>query len=191
MSDIIVKKLNKQFDEQCIFDGFDHIFPENKVTAILGESGCGKTTLLRMICGLDLDYSGEILNIPKRISYVFQEDRLLKWMDVYDNIKFTAYENITDENIISLINAVGLTEHSHKFPEQLSGGMRRRVALCRAYVYPGELLLMDEPFKGLDSEMKVKIADTLFRLAHSQKKTTILVTHDKVIADMADYEIII
>ena len=138
---------------------------KGKVTALTGPSGCGKTTLLRMIAGLDTDYTGNIRGVPDSISFLFQEDRLLPWYNVEQNIGFVLREVMgktqAQEAVRSIIADVQLTGHEDKMPDALSGGMQRRVAMARAFCYPSSLLLMDEPFKGFDEQLTFELV-TLF-----------------------------
>jgi ABC-2 type transport system ATP-binding protein len=123
--------------------------PGGKITAMEGPSGCGKTTILRMISGLDEPDSGTIT--PVTVSCVFQEDRLLPWMTVRENLRLAG----TSEQVETVLQMMKLQDFGDYLPEQLSGGMRRRVAMGRALVYNGSITLMDEPFVGLDPKAAV------------------------------------
>jgi sulfonate transport system ATP-binding protein len=156
---------------------------------ILGASGCGKTTLLRMVLGLDNSYEGQILLDGKQISspgldrgIIFQEPRLLPWMSVKKNIEF-AISNHRNKHKLSdqvqhLINLVGLAGFENAWPNQLSGGMAQRVALARALVNIPDVLLLDEPFGALDSYTRMTMQNELQRILHREQVTTLLVTHD-------------
>jgi NitT/TauT family transport system ATP-binding protein len=180
---IIIKSLTKKFGNQVVFYNIDLTIPLNTVTVLTGPSGCGKTTLLRIIAGLDKDYHGEVKGVPQNVSFMFQEDRLLPWKNVRNNIDFVL-KDILDKDkseaaVKEMIDSVQLTGHENKTPSKLSGGMKRRVAMARAYCYPAEIYLLDEPFKGFDTKLledmiylfKSRFADT--------GKTVILVTHDE------------
>jgi ABC-type nitrate/sulfonate/bicarbonate transport system ATPase subunit len=156
---------------------------------ILGASGCGKTTLLRMILGLDNDYEGEISLGGKRIckpgverAVVFQEPRLLPWMSVIKNIEFgiTSQKNKKKfaEQARHLVSLVGLAGFENAWPNQLSGGMAQRAALARALVNIPDVLLLDEPFGALDSQTRMMMQDELQRVLREEQTTTLLVTHD-------------
>jgi NitT/TauT family transport system ATP-binding protein len=191
---INVKNLNKQFHNQIIFDNLSLTFEENKVNLITGPSGCGKTTLLKLIAGLDQDYTGTIENIPEKIAYVFQEDRLLPWMSVEENIRFVLKSIMEASQAIEItqqyLHGVHLYDHRDKYPSQLSGGMQRRVAIARAFAYPSTLLLMDEPFTGLDEVLKNELIGTFLELQNQVHKTTLLVTHDLTIIESIGDKII-
>lgn len=187
--DIYINDVVKTFNEHYIFNHFSYGFQENAITAVTGASGRGKTTLLRMIAGLDTDYQGSITNVPQNLSYLFQEDALLPWKNVYNNIEFVIKDILSESDAEKVINKVlkdaMLEEHQHKYPAELSGGMQRRVALCRSFVYPAHLLLMDEPFSGLDSEMKNTVADNFLSLVRG-RTTAIIVSHDHAIIEKCD-----
>lgn len=193
MMNIELKNLHKNFGSKMLFDDLSYIF-SSQITVVQGESGCGKTTLLRMIAGLDKEYSGEILNVPGRMACVFQEDRLLPWKSIYDNLMFVCSEldeEEADRRINDVLKLFGIYESRYMRPEKLSGGMKRRVALARAYIYDADLLLLDEPFKGLNSEMKHQVADDFLAMIRDRGKTAVIVTHDEAIIKKADDAIVI
>jgi len=177
-----VKNLNKSFGSNKIFDNLNMNFEKNKITVITGPSGCGKTTLLNIISGIEKPDSGEVVSNSRSISYIFQEDRLLPDLTVYKNIEFVLKSTMTTEEmkpvIEKYIDLVKLKEARDKYPSQLSGGMKRRVAVARAFAYRSDLLLMDEPFKGLDDRLKKEIIDEFLRIYRQDKRTVIFVTHD-------------
>jgi NitT/TauT family transport system ATP-binding protein len=179
---IIIQSLIKKFGKQVLFDGIDLHIENVRMTALIGGSGCGKTTLLRMICGLDKDYSGEIIGVPDHISFLFQEDRLLPWCNVKENIEFVLKDVMTkeqmDKAVSQIIKDVQLDGHENKLPAELSGGMQRRVAMARAFCYPSSLLLMDEPFKGFDLKLNLELIELLKKLHANSHKTVILVAHE-------------
>jgi NitT/TauT family transport system ATP-binding protein len=179
---IIIQSLTKKFSEQVLFDGIDLHIEDGRMTALIGGSGCGKTTLLRMICGLDKDYSGEIIGVPDHISFLFQEDRLLPWCNVKENIEFVLKDVMTkeqmDKAVSQIIKDVQLDGHENKLPAELSGGMQRRVAMARAFCYPSSLLLMDEPFKGFDLKLNLELIELLKKMHANSHKTVILVAHE-------------
>lgn len=158
-------------------------FPENKVTCILGPSGCGKSTLLNIIGGiLDKD-SGQVIGFKDAsISFVFQEDRLIKWKSVKDNLRFVLKgkmdKKTIEETIDSYLKSVNLLEYKNYYPNSLSGGMKQRISILRAFIYPSQVLIMDEPFKSLDVNNKRIVIDFFKKLQSVEKRTCIIVTHD-------------
>jgi ABC-type nitrate/sulfonate/bicarbonate transport system ATPase subunit len=186
-ADIELKMVYKSFGEKAVLNGVDATFKHGKVTALMGASGIGKTTLLRAIAGLGPCDSGEIKGIEsRRISFLFQENRLLPWLNIYDNIALVLKGRLPssdiDKGIRKILEPLSLTECTHKLPAELSGGMKRRAALARAFLYPGDTLLLDEPFKGLDQALKNRVAPMLFS-EYATEKTVILVTHEPEDAD--------
>ncbi len=181
---ISIRHLNKSFEKQILFKDFNLSFEDQKITGILGPSGIGKTTLINLIAGLVNPDSGSIEGIDKQdISYIFQEPRLIPWLTVKENLSFTLKhiyqdEKIRNEIILENLDSVDLVESQDKLPDQLSGGMRQRVAIARAFAYPSHIMIMDEPFKGLDPKMKQSIITTFLDLWTKSQRTVIFVTHD-------------
>ena len=178
---IRITNLTKRFSDHVLFENLSLELPAGQVVALIGRSGCGKTTLLRMIAGLDKDYTGTIAGIPDRISFMFQEDRLLPWYDARRNLEYVLKDVMDKEAIAaaveSMIEAVGLKGHEHKKPDELSGGMQRRVAMARAFLFPADLLVMDEPFKGFDVALTEELIALFERLYVGSGKTVLLVLH--------------
>jgi NitT/TauT family transport system ATP-binding protein len=186
--------VTKSFSGQTLFNNMSLNISLNKTTAIAGPSGSGKTTLLRLIAGLDKDFKGTITGVPERISFMFQEDRLLPWKDVKGNIEFVLKGNMEktamDAAVNQIIEEVRLSGHENKTPSSLSGGMKRRVALARAFCYPSDLLILDEPFNGLDAQLKKDMADLFDRLFIRAGKSAIIVTHDAEVIKGLSCEVI-
>ena len=174
--------IEKNFGNKKIYDKFSLTFEEGKINCILGKSGCGKSTLLNIIANLEEINSGEIIGVPEKIAYVFQEDRLIEWNSIYTNmelplLKFYAKDE-RKEKIKNILREVELGDCMNSYPKELSGGMRQRANIARALLYNGELLLMDEPFKSLDKSSKENIIK-IFKKNHLEKNNTvIMVTHD-------------
>ncbi len=180
---VILENVSKSFDGKTVLDGFSHTFPDRSLTAVTGPSGKGKTTLLRLIAGLNKPDGGAVLLSGKKISMVFQEDRLLTNRTALENVAA-----VTDrDNALQLLEKVGLSDAAEMRPDELSGGMKRRVAIARALAFDGDILLLDEPFMGLDSELR----DAVFTLISeaSKKACVILVTHDADDAEKCDFHV--
>jgi len=180
---ISIKDLDKNYHGKPVFDKFNIEFESNQIACLLGPSGCGKTTLLNIISGLVKADSGEISGFNHHsISYLFQEPRLLPWKTVWDNIGFVLKEKLqnrkVDKIIEEYVRLVGLWDYRHYYPNQLSGGMKQRVAIARAFAYPSEILLMDEPFKGLDPKLKSDLIKAFLDLWETDKRTVVFVTHE-------------
>ena len=148
-----------------------------EVAALVGPSGCGKTTLLRIIVGLDHDFEGSV-RLPEhgRLGVVFQEPRLLPWRTVEENVRLAAPE-ASDATLGALFATLGLGEHRHHYPGELSLGLARRVALARAFAIEPELLVLDEPFVSLDATLAGRLRAELVELVSRRPVTTLLVTH--------------
>lgn len=167
-----IKNLSVSYGQNVVYCDFDMQTDDNKVTCILGESGCGKTTLLNAVSSL-VPYKGEIT--PVKLSCVFQTPRLIPNLTALGNLKLTGAE---EEEAKRLLSRVGLEGKINSYPSQLSGGERQRVALCRAFIYPAEVILMDEPFSSLDLKTKLSIMDLFRELREESGRGALFVTHD-------------
>jgi NitT/TauT family transport system ATP-binding protein len=179
---IWIKNLNKSYHDLKVYKNFNIKFEKNKINTLLGPSGCGKTTLINIIAGLSPYDSGHMEGLDfKNISYIFQEPRLIPWLSVYDNIDFVLKGQFEQKKRSTIINShlelVNLQEFKDYYPENLSGGMKQRVSIARAFSYPSNILLMDEPFKGLDINLKHDIINSFIKLYENKPKTIIYVTH--------------
>ncbi len=154
----------------------------NEFVCLVGPSGCGKTTLLNIIADLDRDYEGSINfyqhQTHSKIGYVFQNPRLLPWRTVRENIELALEENPSSENIDALLEVMQLTQFQHVYPERLSLGMSRRVAIIRAFAINPDVLLMDEPFVSLDAPTARQVRSLLVSLWQQRPHTVLFVTHD-------------
>ncbi len=177
-----VNNLSKSFANTPVFNNLSLEIPENKITCILGPSGCGKTTLSNILTGLESYDTGNISDFEnKSFSAIFQEPRLLPWKSVEDNINFVLdHQSLSDEKdkIDDYINMVGLEKAKSLYPSELSGGMKQRVSIARAFIYPSDILIMDEPFTGLDIKIKKDISDRFLSLWHKDQRTVIYITHE-------------
>lgn len=175
--EIVLKDIQKSFGDHVVLDHLSARIPAGKVTAIMAPSGKGKTTLLRILMGLETMDSGSIEGLSGlRLSAVFQEDRLCENLTPIANIRLTAPER-TKEEVLSALGSVGLGDCARQPVRELSGGMKRRVAILRALLADYDVLILDEPFKGLDEERKRAVVEDTKR--RSKGKTVLLVTHDK------------
>lgn len=180
---ISIKNLNKSYGTEKIFENFNIDFYDDKINCIIGKSGCGKSTLLDIIAGLIDVQSGEISGVSlSDISYIFQEDRLIEWLTVKENLEIALEKYFKDSDlenrIDEVLNLVGIYDKKNKYPNALSGGMRQRVNIARAFGKPSKVILMDEPFKSLDYKLKYAIIDEFKNLLDKEKRMVILVTHD-------------
>lgn len=152
---------------------------EEGITVIVGKSGCGKTTLLKLLAGLEMPDSGQItLDVEGKLGMVFQEPRLMPWLTVWNNVIFGLNRGTyTKEFIENLINMVGISGFEMAYPDQLSGGMMQRVAIARVLAYKPSIVLMDEPFASLDYFIRETMQKELINVYLQSKKTIILVTH--------------
>ena len=176
MQDIVVKCLCKTYGSQTVLKDMSLRFPYGKVTCIMAPSGYGKTTLLRILMGLETANSGTIAGLEGlTIGPVFQENRLCENLSAIANIMLVS-PKLDKSSARSVLARVGLDRHAEQLVKTLSGGMRRRVALVRALASQRDVLLMDEPFKGLDLQTKQQVMAVA--LACCRGKTTIMSTHD-------------
>ncbi|MFO8234204.1 MAG: ABC transporter ATP-binding protein [Bacteroidales bacterium] len=179
---ITIYNIKKSYNQLTVYDNFSLGMKQNEISCILGPSGCGKTTLLNMIGGITSPDAGYIELLQNdTISYIFQEPRLLPWKTVLGNIRFVL-NNIQIENqdkyIRRYLKLVGLDDFSNYYPHQLSGGMKQRVSIARAFIYPSNIILMDEPLKTLDPKLKWNLMKTFIKIWRNDKRTVIFVTHD-------------
>lgn len=167
--------IHKRFDDKLVLSDVTLAIPRG-VTCLMGASGAGKTTLLRILTGLETPDSGDVSGLPRRIAMVFQEDRLTENLTVRGNLKLALgkrYDETQAERMLSVLLLPGVLPQT---VSALSGGMKRRVALCRALLFDAELIVLDEPFKGLDEATKKAVMDVLKGYA---ERRVLLVTHDE------------
>lgn len=180
---IKISNLIKSYNDNRIFDNFNLEFSDENINCIVGQSGCGKSTLLNILANLAHIESGKIEGFSKGdISYIFQEDRLIEWLTVRENLEFALKKYFNNYDLTKEINyvlkLVGIEDVRDKYPNVLSGGMRQRVNIARAFGKPAKVILMDEPFKSLDYKLKYTIIDEFKRILAKEKRMVILVTHD-------------
>lgn len=166
--------ITKRYGDKQVFDRFTTEFADGEITCIVGASGVGKTTLLRCLEGLT-DFEGQIDGNAGNVGFVFQEPRLLPWLTVEENV---SYVGATADEVRTALELVEIPTLAKKYPSELSGGEKQRVALCRAIVKKPPLLLLDEPFSSLDLPLKLRLLDAFDTLYQSYTPTVVFVTHD-------------
>ena len=197
MAGIELKNIHKTYpvDDRTlhVLKGIDLHIPEKSITVILGRSGCGKTTLLRLVGDLEKPDSGEIqFDAEHKTAYVFQESRLMPWLNVWDNAVFgLKKQDIKKETIQNIIDTVGLSGFEKAYPHQLSGGMQQRTAIARALAYDPSFIMMDEPFAALDYFTRDQMQKELLRLQQSRGASILFVTHSIDEALLLGHKIVI
>lgn len=175
--DITLNYISKQFDQKVLFHDLNIIFLEGRINCLMGASGIGKTSIINLVMGLIKPDSGEVLGTKgKRIAAVFQEDRLIEHWSALKNIKLVCGKEISEEKIRQELSKLEIEDYEDKPVSNFSGGMRRRVAIVRAMLAKSDLLILDEPFLGLDEAIKSKVMDYIKQCTAG--KTVIVVTHE-------------
>ena len=179
---IEIKNVNKMYQDLTALENVSLNINQGEFIALVGMSGGGKSTLLRLIAGLEKPTSGSINvgedNSRSIMRMMFQEDRLLPWMNVLDNLSFGSKDKNTKAHAKELLDLVELGDYADHFPNQLSGGQKQRIALARALMTNPKVLLLDEPLGALDALTRRKMQDLILDVCQKQHLTTILVTHD-------------
>lgn len=171
---------NKHYQDKQIISRLKLEIPNGEFISIIGPSGCGKTTLLNIISNLDKEYEGEISLDNKKdldIGFMFQDSRIIPWLSIFDNIMLVSKDK-NKSDIISLLSDIGLKDYIYSFPKELSGGMKRRVSLVRAFINKPKLLLLDEPFISLDYPTAQALRGDFIKFYKKYLPTVIFVTHD-------------
>ena len=193
MEILTLKNISFSYKDKVIFDNYNFVMNKEEIIAMIGPSGCGKSTLLKIINGLETDYSGDVLldgvnvnNIPvnkRDIVLMFQDNLLFPHMTIFENIEFSLkmkkYPKHKIKNMVDEVaKDIHLQDKLNKYPRELSGGQQRRVALARAVISKPKLLLLDEPFTGLDKEIKLEIMNLVKIIREKYNTSIIFVTHD-------------
>lgn len=175
---IEVKNLTAAYGGVTVLENCSLSIPQGVHAALMGPSGCGKTTLLSIISGLLKPVSGQV-SVHGRVSCVFQDPRLFPWLTAKQNIAvvLSGRESEKLAEAERWLKSSGLSDAGGKYPHELSGGMRQRISICRALAYGGDVLLLDEPLKGMDQALRREISGLI--ADNSAGKTVLLVTHDE------------
>ena len=183
---LIVNNLKKNYhtlkDEIKTLSNISFELKENEFISIVGPSGCGKSTILSILAGI-IDKSDGIIICDKTIGYMLQDDLLFEWLTIYDNclLGLKIQKKLNSENkkyVLDLLEKYGLKDFINMYPNNLSGGMRKRVALIRTLAIKHEILLLDEAFSKLDSQTKKFVIDDIYNILKEEKISCIMVTHD-------------
>jgi NitT/TauT family transport system ATP-binding protein len=184
---ITFENISQTFGNYTAVDGIDLAIPAGKFVSVVGPSGCGKSTLLNLAAGLIAPTRGSVsifgtpLNgLNRRAAYMFQQDALLPWKTVLENVGLGLHfrGTFTEAKAHQWVDRVGLAAFADKFPFQLSGGMRKRVAMAQCWIVDPDILFMDEPFSALDIHTRIRMEGELLDLWTSSPKTVLFVTHD-------------
>lgn len=181
--DEVYKTFCNESKELLVIDNMNFKVEKGEIIAITGPSGCGKSTILNLISKLEEPTYGKV-TVDGEIGYMFQHDHLFNYRNVYQNVilgleikKEHKNQNLLNE-VNRLINTYGLSEFKNRYPNELSGGMRQRVALIRTLAVNPDILLLDEPFAALDYQTKLNVIDDIHEIIKREERTTIIVTHD-------------
>lgn len=176
--DIILEDISKKFEDKLVISNLNITIPEGRISCLMGPSGIGKTTLINIIMGLIKPDSGKLRGMKERqLAAVFQEDRLIEHWNAVKNVKLACGRDITLRAIITELERLGLSKELDKPVSEFSGGMRRRVAIVRALLARSNLVILDEPFRGMDQVLKKQMIDYIKH--NTEGKTVIVVTHEK------------
>ena len=174
---IKLKDVYLSYGEHEVLGGISMDISAGEKICIIGPSGCGKSSLLNVISGMRKQTSGMVVNNHNRLSFVFQEDRLLPWKTVRENIRIVS-PAAGEEELAGIISMVGLEGFENHLPSELSGGMRQRTSIARGFLYSADLLIMDEPLKSLDYCLRMDLVESIVNLTLKTGRTLLYVTHE-------------
>ena len=174
---ISLDNVTHRYGNTVVLDSFTHTFPEKGIVALMGGSGIGKTTLLRLLCGLEKPSAGKVTCSYHRVAVSFQEPRLIPWLNCEENINFVLPREKKGSDIVKeLLHLTELDGCRRMLPSELSGGMKQRLSLARALAVGADLLLLDEPFSALDADLKSRLIPLVAKA--NKEGLTIVVTHN-------------
>ena len=181
--DLCVRR--KAYGDRLVLSDLQLTLKAGEVLSVVGSSGCGKSSLLRIVAGLDNDFDGHVLlggsllrGLSRDIGCVFQDPRLFPWLTVEQNVGFDRARHFDGPRVSALLAEVGLAGYERAWPKQLSGGQAQRVAIARALYTSPRLLLLDEPFSAVDAFTRIKLQELIIELAQTRGSSLLLVTHD-------------
>lgn len=193
---IIFRDVHKNLGGEAVLGGLSFELPPGGIYCLTGPSGCGKTTAIRIMAGLERPDRGEA-NMPagERVSLAFQDPGLLPWKTAEENITFVLRDLMPRRQCLETageyLEMMGLWKYREYYPSAMSGGMRQRVGLCRAFAYPHRVLLLDEPFKSLDFPLKMALLRDVVRLWAASPRTVVCVTHDIAEAVLMGHRVLV
>jgi len=196
MSALIINQLSCFYKDNQVLDALDLALGKDQIICLLGASGCGKTTLLKAVAGLQTQLAGEIkingkavynqqINIPpeqRQVGFIFQDYALFPHLNVFENVAFSLYSLSKEEQktrVDAMLELVQLSDYAQRFPHQLSGGQQQRIAIARALAYQPELMLLDEPFSNLDHHVRFQLIHEIRALLKARSMSALFVTHSK------------
>lgn len=181
---IQINNLTKKYGDKIVFENYTNLIEFDGILLLKGVSGLGKTTLMRILSGLEKADKGEIIKDKHTVSFMFQEDRLIPFVSVLKNLTAVCSE----DKALKYLKLMGLENEKDNVPLSLSGGMRRRVSLARALCFESDFVVLDEPFKGLDEELKTSICNIIKE--ESKNRDFIIISHDSQDAELLNAKII-
>lgn len=193
----LLKQIYHHYGPRLILDGISLAAEPAQIIGLMGPSGCGKTTLLNVLAGLLIPTAGKVIGDSFHTAYVFQEPRLFPWYNTVENIAIGLKAQGVSRSqrlqlAYNLAEVTGLGDAAHLYPQQLSGGMKQRVNLARAFAFDPRLLLLDEPFSALDIGVRRQLQELVMNWAQQHQTAVILVTHDLAEAVvMADHLLVL
>lgn len=196
MSALVVNNLSCFYQDNQVLESLDLELGNNEIVCLLGESGCGKTTLLKAVAGLQADLSGlikingqtvnnNVINMApekRKVGFIFQDYALFPHLNVFENVAFSLYKLAKAEQksrVNDVLALVRLSDYAQRYPHQLSGGQQQRVAIARALAYQPDLMLLDEPFSNLDHHVRFQLINEIRELLKARAMSALFVTHSK------------